>query len=74
MSACDDCLRRAWLIAALAGNLEFAWRARTPLRDILALGDEQLIKALAGKGQRVLADRHESLDTAAQLTEGRDVA
>jgi DNA processing protein len=45
---CDACSRRAWLLAALAGHLEIAWRSRRPLRDVLALPDRTLIQSLGG--------------------------
>ncbi|WP_372789487.1 DNA-processing protein DprA [Paraconexibacter sp.] len=47
-SACDTCLRRAWLLGRLAGHLEHAPRARRALRDVLALDDLRLIAALGG--------------------------
>lgn len=46
MRACDRCLRRSWLLGALAGALELAWKDKTPLRDVLSLPDEELIAAL----------------------------
>ncbi|UTI63081.1 DNA-processing protein DprA [Paraconexibacter antarcticus] len=61
---CDPCARRAWLIAALAGNLEYAWRSRRPLRDVLALPDETLIASLGGEGASSLRERREGVDTA----------
>jgi DNA processing protein len=48
MSACDHCLARAWLLAALAGRLDVV-RARAD--ELLALGDAELIEAVgAGAG------------------------
>ncbi len=44
--ACARCLRRAWLVARLGGNLE---RARTRLEEVLALDDESLIAAVGGR-------------------------
>ncbi|MGH2844300.1 MAG: DNA-processing protein DprA [Solirubrobacteraceae bacterium] len=54
--ACDACLARTWLLARLSGHLEVE-RAR--IWELLALGDERLIKAVAG-GQHaaVLAERN----------------
>lgn len=50
MNACDACLRRSGLVAALAGHLEIAWRQRrTALRDVLALGDEDLTRAVGAE-------------------------
>jgi DNA processing protein len=47
--ACDACLRRAWLLARLAGRLEVARFERTPLPEVLALPDARLVDALAGE-------------------------
>lgn len=48
--ACGECLRRAWLVASLAGHIETAV-SDTPgnrARELLALSDEELAGALAG--------------------------
>jgi DNA processing protein len=55
-AACDDCLRRTALIAALAGRLDIEWRrhdatARVLARpddELLALGDDAVRRAYAG--------------------------
>lgn len=58
MTACDDCLRRAWLIASLSGNLE-----RTRRRGgVLALDDEALIDAIGGKERPELARQHAAFE------------
>jgi DNA processing protein len=48
--ACPECLRRAWLVASLAGHIEKAVDnspgSRT--RELLSLPDEELARALAG--------------------------
>lgn len=47
---CGECLRRAWLVASLAGHIETAV-SDTPgnrARELLALSDEELAGALAG--------------------------
>ena len=41
--ACDDCLRRTDLIAALAGWLDVEWRKRDGPGRVLALADEALL-------------------------------
>jgi DNA processing protein len=46
MTACDDCLRRAWLLGRLAGYVERARHDQVPLRDVLALSDRYLIAAV----------------------------
>lgn len=49
--ACDACLRRTWLVAALGPNLDVAWKRRRDLRDVLALADVDLIDAVGGGGR-----------------------
>jgi DNA processing protein len=43
MTACDDCLRRTDLVAALAGRLDIEWRRRDAPGGVLALPDEDLL-------------------------------
>jgi DNA processing protein len=45
VAACDDCLRRTDLIAALAGWLDVEWRRRGAPARVLALPDEALLEA-----------------------------
>jgi DNA processing protein len=45
LSACDDCLRRADLVAALAGWLDVEWRKRDAPPRVLALPDQVLLEA-----------------------------
>ncbi len=47
--ACPDCARRAWLLSELSGPLECCARDHERLIDLLALPDEQLLAALAGR-------------------------
>jgi DNA processing protein len=42
--ACDDCLRRTDLVAALAGRLDVEWRRREAPSRVLALADEVLVE------------------------------
>ena len=47
--ACGECLRRAWLVASLAGHIEKAV-SDTPgnrAHEVLALPDEELARAMA---------------------------
>jgi DNA processing protein len=47
--ACADCLRRAWLVGSLASHIENAV-SRAPgnrAREVLALPDEELVRAMA---------------------------
>lgn len=62
---CDDCTRRAWLLATLAPNLEYAWRTRRPLRDVLALDDLSLIGGLGGRGSDALRTAWTDVDPGA---------
>lgn len=67
-AGCRDCLRRAWLIARLSGNIEVAWAARRPLPAVLALADDDLIAGLAGdQRERVAREYARFDDTAARL-------
>ena len=43
MSACDACLRRTELIAAIAPRLDIEWRRRSAPAGVLALPDEDLL-------------------------------
>jgi DNA processing protein len=45
MTACDDCLRRTDLIAALAVWLDIEWRRRDAPSRVLARGDDELLEA-----------------------------
>jgi DNA processing protein len=44
MTACDDCLRRTDLIAALAGRLQIEFKQRSAPGRVLALPDEDLLE------------------------------
>ena len=81
VTACDACLRRAWLVARLAGRLEIARLKRGAassgrLREILALPDERVLTVLAGPDAPSVVAELEALDSgdlrarcsAAQLT------
>jgi len=48
-AACDDCLRRAWLVASLSGHIETAVddRPGSRARELLGLPDRELTSALA---------------------------
>jgi DNA processing protein len=48
MTACDDCLRRTDLIAAIAGRLELEFKQRSAPRRVLALPDAELLEVGAG--------------------------
>jgi DNA processing protein len=65
MTACDRCLRRAWLIAALGGRIEIARHDARRLPEVLALADRDLIAALAGPRAAALEAAWEGFDPAA---------
>lgn len=65
MSGCDDCLRRAWLIGALADHLARAHERVGALDSVLALTDAELIEALAGTRAEPLRRAHASFAPAA---------
>jgi len=67
--ACADCLRRAWLLAALAGHIGNADPRRERLGALLALPDMTLIDALGGRKAGSLRARHEQFDAAAAREE-----
>jgi DNA processing protein len=48
VTACRACLRRTELLGLLAGGIEIARHQRRPIRDVLALSDENLVRAVAG--------------------------
>jgi DNA processing protein len=57
--ACVACLRRSWLLAQLSGPLECCARDRARLDEVLALGDDELLAALAGRRAAELRARYE---------------
>lgn len=67
VQACPECLRRSWLLAALAAHLDRVWKQRKPLRDVLALDDLALIDALGGQQRAELIARHGAFDVRAAL-------
>jgi DNA processing protein len=57
--ACDTCLTRTWLIARLAGHLDYA---RGRIDSVLALDDDDLIAAFGGDGAGALGRERETVD------------
>ncbi len=68
MTACDACLRRTRLIAALAGHLDHLHAQRGLMDDVFALPDEDLVAALVPEGaaRAALLARHGPADRAAR--------
>jgi len=58
MSACDACLRRAWLVGRLSGHLDQVRGQRQHVREVLALSDADLLAALAGAQRQSIAQEH----------------
>ena len=58
LRACARCLRRSWLLAQLAGPLDCNCRSDGRLIDLLALDDDDLMKALAGRRRTELRAGH----------------
>ncbi|WP_205698605.1 DNA-processing protein DprA [Conexibacter sp. SYSU D00693] len=63
-TACERCLRRSARLAQLSGHLEIAHKGRRPVRDVLALDEEALVLALAGRALSTMP----SFDVAAART------
>ena len=57
-ASCEACARRSRLLADLGPTLDFVARRRERLFATLALGDEQLIDALAGRRRAEVRARH----------------
>jgi DNA processing protein len=55
--ACDDCLRRADLVAALAGWLDVEWRRRDAPGRVLARSDEALLRVCSNPAVKARYDR-----------------
>lgn len=64
--ACDACLRRSWLLGALAGHLE---PVRADIVELLELGDEDLVAAVGGRRRDELMRRHHGFAAADARTE-----
>jgi DNA processing protein len=58
MDACENCLRRSWLLALLSASLAYQARDRGRLLELLALGDEDLVHALGGRRRGELRARY----------------
>ncbi len=60
--ACLTCLRRAWLLETLSARLGYWAREPERLLQALALTDDELIQALAGRHKQELRERHERFE------------
>jgi DNA processing protein len=64
VEACDQCLRRAWLVAGLSAGIERAL-GRSPSRraqELLALPDDELTAAVAGGEHASVSERARARD------------
>jgi DNA processing protein len=62
---CDACLRRASLLARLSAFIEIARHGHAALPEMLALEDEALVRAVAGRRAREVLGEHERFDAGA---------
>lgn len=62
-SACEQCLRRSWLLGELSRVLDCNCRADGRLGELLALDDSALLKALAGRRRAELEQRYARFQT-----------
>ncbi len=60
--ACDECLRRSWLLSRLSVPLDYRAGDRPRLRELLALEDETLLQALAGRRREQLGAEFRAFD------------
>jgi DNA processing protein len=72
-AACASCVRRSWLLAQLGGPLDCNCRADGRLIDLLALADDELTKALAGRRLSELRTQLARFDASA-LARGDGIA
>jgi DNA processing protein len=54
--ACNACLRRARIVQLVAGGIDLAHKQRRPVRDVLALEDDELLRAVGGRRVPALVD------------------
>lgn len=60
--ACDDCLRRSWLVARLGAQFDFARRRGRDLPLVLDLPDAKLIAAIAGATRPAVEREYDGFD------------
>ncbi len=63
-AACHSCVRRGWLLSELSGPLDYCARDRTALLELLGFGDDELLKAVAGRRASELRAGYERFDPA----------
>jgi DNA processing protein len=65
--ACADCLRRSRLLAWLSSRLEYRSKDRARLVELLALGDEDLLRAVGGRRWEELKARYAEFDPSEEV-------
>jgi len=70
--ACGLCLRRSWLLSALGGPLDYCARDRSRLLELLALSDERLLAAVAGRRKAELEAAYARFDAAELERDARE--
>jgi DNA processing protein len=63
--ACEECLRRSWLVARLGAQFDFARRRGRDLPLIFDLSDERLIAAIAGAARPAVEREYDGFDARA---------
>jgi DNA processing protein len=71
IDACDGCLRRTDLLAAVAGRIDIEWRRRTGRSRVLALPDEALLELDPTRGMRRRYDAFDAGLARRRLTASR---
>ena len=69
--ACPDCLRRAWLVARLGAQFDFARRRGRDLPLVFDLPDARLIAAVAGAARPEVEREYDGFDAAVALARCR---
>jgi DNA processing protein len=65
--ACADCLRRSRLLAWLSSHLEYRSKDPERLIELLALGDEDLLRAVGGRRWEELKARYAGFDPSEEI-------
>jgi DNA processing protein len=63
-AGCRECARRSWLLGRLSVLLDFRSRDEQRLLELLALTDQELIQAIAGRRRTELRERWERFEPA----------
>jgi DNA processing protein len=70
LAACEDCLRRSWLLGLLSAGLDYRWRDYERLLRLLSLEDDELLQALGGRRRPELQARYTDADPRGLVPEG----